>query len=65
MTVNDSMAGWDASRRPQAHHCVHTPPAHPGTELGLAAAQAGKLADNRETQAAEEAIASQIGEVGQ
>ena len=36
---------------PQAHHRVEAPPAHPRTELGLAAAQAGKLADNREAQA--------------
>src|SRR5438477_8379672 len=39
------------SAGPQAHHRVEAPPAHPVAELGLAAAQAGELANNREAQA--------------
>src|SRR2546426_10410635 len=39
------------SAGPQAHHRVDAPPAHAGAELGLTAAQAGKLADNREAHA--------------
>src|SRR3981081_764172 len=50
MMVSDSV-GRGPSAGPQAHHRVHAPTAHPRAELGLAAAQAGKLADHRETQA--------------